>query len=220
VWGWDRSGGGMYSIAIKQLAVNKVLVQGKSVAEACRELRGPEGHPCGRTVFRWLSRYGAHGHLQRKLRLPKFSKDWTPGELRTLLEFIDGNGEAVTHDTLKMVCSGWFGIDLVVGGQTSRLLKKLNVTRKRVLFISPRQDLIKVFDYKQHLIAQGYTVDQLVANDEIRQQGHAHFLLRRGRGLRHNSFEAARTTLSWTTLDLGRQAPKTTAHLATATAVT
>ena len=119
-----------------------------------------------RQVFRWLSRYGAHGHLQRKLRLPKFGKDWTPGELRTLLEFIDGNGEAVTHDTLKMVCSGWFGIDLVVGGQTSRLLKKLNVTRKRVLFISPRQDLIKVFDYKQHLIAQGYTVDQLVANDE------------------------------------------------------
>jgi hypothetical protein len=156
----------MYSIAIKQLAVNKVLVQGKSVAQACRELRGPEGNPCGRTVFRWLSRYGAHGHLQRKLRLPKFSKDWTPGELRTLLEFIDGNGEAVTHDTLKMVCSGWFGIDLVVGGQTSRLLKKLNVTRKRVLFISPLQDLIKVFDYKQHLIAQGYTVDQLVANDE------------------------------------------------------
>ena len=41
-----------------------------------------------------------------------------------------------------------------------------------------------------------------------------------GGGLRHNRFEAARTTLSWTTLDLGRPAPKTTAHLATATAVT
>ena len=55
---------------------------------------------------------------------------------------------------------------MVVGGQTSRLLKKLNVTRKRVLFTSPRQDLLKVFEYKQRLIAQRYTADQLVANDE------------------------------------------------------
>jgi hypothetical protein len=156
----------MYSQETRQSVIYKLMVEGKTYGQARRELSRFDNVPCERTMRRWLRRYTCVGDLEARLRPGKFAKKWEPHHLHALLALIDSGGEQITHAKLASVCDAWFGITLHVGGESSRLLRKLNMTRKRVIFLSPRKDPIAEFDYKMGLVNKGYRMEQLVFNDE------------------------------------------------------
>lgn len=167
----------MYPQSIRRLAVFKVFMQGKSLAQASAECETfNSARPCLWTVQGWVKKYLVYDSLELKLRHSKFGKRWSANKLSTLLTKIDDAGETISHEMVShdMVCEtttlvvvmGWFVIQIAVRGQTCQILKKLNVTRKKVVFLHVRQDPTLVYTFKNRMLETNYKVDQMVVNDE------------------------------------------------------